>query len=123
LENDWIGDEMKMTKNRKRTRMIFHNCNGIKLRTRSGFGDTCAMVKQTETEMYHVQEHNLDTTQQKIKQQLTKTAKQAMGQIKMEAGSSTKKVRNNYKPGGTMMLTSGHLLVRVIANESNYLVI
>jgi len=121
LENDWIGDEMKMEKNRKRTRMIFHNCNGIKLRTRTGFGDTCIAVKQMETEMYHVQEHNLDTTQQKIIQQLTKTAKQAMGQVKMEAGSSSKKAKNNYKPGGTMTITEGRLLGRVIASESDYL--
>lgn len=97
------------------TRLYSINVNGISIDRRGGtFDDICRSIKEVQADIFCGQEHNLDTTQFRIRSVLFEAAKQHWQKHRISFGTTPITVENSYKPGGTMILTVDSLMSRVV---------
>jgi len=121
--NERIGDKMTRRDKDKRTRMIFHNSNGFNISGGGGgdFLEACQAVHEAGAEYYGAQEHNLDTNQPAVEGALRKTTSKTWGEAKLVTGTTSQRSANQYKPGGTLAVTAGHLVGRIVSSSSDYM--
>ncbi|KAI2502879.1 hypothetical protein MHU86_11548 [Fragilaria crotonensis] len=97
------------------TRLYSINVNGISIDRRGGtFADICRSIKEVQADIFCGQEHNLDTTQFRIRSALFESAKQHWKKHRISFGTTPITVEKPYKPGGTMILTVDSLMGRVV---------
>ena len=68
-----------------------------------------------------IAEHNLDTTQYYVMSTLTQTQNSTCRRLRLTASSSTITTKGTYKPGGTLMLSSGNIMSRYLTSGSDAL--
>ncbi|KAI2490869.1 hypothetical protein MHU86_23692 [Fragilaria crotonensis] len=97
------------------TRLYSINVNGISLDRRGGsFDGICRSLKEIQADIFCAQEHNLDTTQFKVRSVLFDTVKNHWERNRMVMGTTPITVETPYKPGGTLIATVGSLMGRVV---------
>ena len=100
------------------TRLYSINVNGITLDRRGGsFDDICRSAKEIQADIFCAQEHNLDTTQFKIRSTLFDTANHHWDRNRLVMGTTPITVDTPYKPGGTLIVTVGSLTGRVVKQK------
>ncbi|KAI2490946.1 hypothetical protein MHU86_23634 [Fragilaria crotonensis] len=99
-------------------RLYSINVNGISIDRRGGtFDDICRSIKEVQADIFCGQEHNLDTTQFRIRSALFDSAKQHWKRHRISLGTTPITVENSYKPGGTMILTVDSLMGRIVCQD------
>jgi hypothetical protein len=71
-------------------------------------------------DIFGAQEHNLDTTQFKIRRVLFETAIEHWERNKLVIGNSPIPFESAYKPGGTMTITVDSLMGRVVKQHRDH---
>ena len=112
--NDYWGDILEEKPN-DCTRVYALNVNGLRLDGRGGKFDTlCRMLKEAQADVFCGQEHNLDTTQPRVRKIIFDTAAQHWERHRIALGTTPIQFERTYKPGGTMAITVGSLTGRVV---------
>ena len=97
------------------TRLYSINVNGISLDRQGGtVEDSCRSIKGIQADIFCAQEHNLDTSQFKIRSSIFDTARQHWERHRITMGTTAITVETSYKPGGTLIMTVGSLMGRVV---------
>ena len=118
-ENHHWGDELK-EKHDGILRVYCINANGINIDRRGGkFNNICEAMKEIRGDIICIQEHNLDTTQARVRKTLYDTANQHWQRLQMGVGTTPMQYHTAYKPGGTMMLAMGDVTGRIIAQQQD----
>ena len=103
------------------TRLYSINVSGISIDWRGGlFDDVCWSIKEMHIDIFGAQEHNLDTTQFKIRRVLFETAIEHWERNKLVIGNSPIPFESAYKPGGTMTITVDSLMGRVVKQHRDH---
>ena len=76
-------------------------------------------LQQTHSDIYSINEHCLDTSQPSIKKDLYEAGKITNKYSTQYFGSSSETFPNTYKPGGTMLGTTGKISGRLEANGTD----
>ena len=113
LDNEPWGDQLG-EKSPEITRVYCINLNGITLDKRGGKFDTvCRCIKEVQADIFCGQEHKLDTTQSNVRTIIYDTARQHWVRQRIVMGTTPIPFDKTYKPGGTMMVTTGALTSRI----------
>ncbi|KAI2511551.1 hypothetical protein MHU86_2805 [Fragilaria crotonensis] len=113
-ENHPWGDILGQ-KSPHHTRVYVQNVNGISIDGRGGqLNDICAVVQETQADIFCGQEHNLDVTQMHVRSLLYDTVQQYWDRTRFLAGTTPIPFATPYKPGGTFLLTIGRTSGRVV---------
>lgn len=116
-DSKWHGDEIPFNKEPDRTRVLFHNVNGLALTGTNGFDIFANEQAAINVDIQAISEHCLDTS----KFGVTYTAKNIL-RTKLEStallqlDSSTETAIHHYKPGGTGILLMGPTTSRLEPN-------
>ena len=101
-------------------RLYSVNINGIALDKEGGkFGEFCQVMDETQSDIGCVQEHNLDTMQYQVRQQLSSTTQKRWQWQWLSTGSTPLTFASQYKPGGTLILSANSITSRVIDSGSD----
>jgi len=104
--NAYWGDEMK-EKPDNALRIFCQNVNGLQIDTEGGdVKDVCLLMNEIQADIGAITEHNLDV---KSFCQLSARA-DLKARAKLSMASSPSEMTGTYKPGGTMMLSTGDVL-------------
>jgi hypothetical protein len=118
INNPW-GDELR-EKPDGITRIYSINVNGINIDRRGGkFNSICAAMKEIQGDIFCGQEHNLDVTQPRVRRTLYDTAQQHWQRLRLIIGTTPIQYSTAYKPGGTLMLATGDITGRILAQEQD----
>ena len=111
--NTYWGDELK-EKDDDILRVYSGNVNGFTLDRRGGtFDQYCTMLKEVQADIACGQEHNLDTVQSSIRSIIYDTTRQHWQRSRINFSNTPVAFKNQYKPGGTFLMTMGHASGRV----------
>jgi len=100
------------------TRIYSLNVNGLSIDRRGGrFDDLCKVAKEVKADVICGQEHNLDTTRFHVRSVLYDTARQHWDRSRLILGTTPIPFDTNYKPGGTMILSTGDITGRIITQH------
>ena len=98
-------------------RLYTQNVNGIKVDADGGqYKEILDIVKEVQADVFCCQEHNLDTTQFKIRDILHNATKKQFRRCKLTISSSPIKFSGHWKPGGTAILSNGQVTGRITAS-------
>ena len=112
-ENAAWGDELK-EKQPDTTRIYVINLNGLQLDARGGKFDTvCRVLKEVQADVFCGQEHNVDVTQSPLRTIIFDTARQHWERHRVAIGTTPIPFKTPFKPGGTMIMTTGSLTGRL----------
>ena len=96
------------------TRVYVTNLNGLQLDARGGKFDTvCRTIREIQADVFCAQEHNVDITQAPLRNILFDTAKQHWERHRLVIGTTPIPFKTPFKPGGTLVLTTGSLTGRI----------
>jgi hypothetical protein len=116
VNNPW-GD-VRGKKGDNITRIYAINLNGLQLDDKGGkFDSVCRSVKEIQADVFCGQEHNVDTTQAKLRHILFDTASQHWERNRLVIGTSPIPFSTPFKPGGTLVMTVGSLTGRLFKQE------
>lgn len=102
----FIGTELETEKEENTTRIYFQNLNGLKWDKEGGMWPMiCQAMSGIHADIIGLVEINQDTTQYTIQHKLETVANRYFDHKKLVHGTSARKSRRHYKPGGTMMMT------------------
>ena len=94
------------------------NINGITLDKLGGTFDTmCQVMRELQIDVMCLQEHNLDTTQVHIRSTFFDTAAKHWERNRIVMGTTPITFATNYKPGGTMMITTNSATSRIVRQD------
>ena len=114
-ENLFIGTPLPEDKPDNVFHLFCGNPNGFTIRPRSGdFIDCCKEVSRFQANTSCLYEHNLDSHNHKVRNILYKTTQRAFDHSKLTTASSSIPATSTFKPGGTMILTQGSSIGRLI---------
>ena len=109
------GDEIQ-EKSTNIIRIYAQNLNGVKIQSDGGqYKEICEMVKEVKADIFCFQEHNLDTTQYRIRKTLHDTTTKQWQRARLTIASSPIPFSGQWKPGGTAILTNGYVTGRITA--------
>ena len=115
ISNSPWGDEIK-EKDINTLRIYAQNLNGLRIEKDGGqYKEICEMIKEVKADIFCFQEHNLDTTQYTVRNILHNTTNKHWQRARLSISSSPIAFSGNWKPGGTAILTNGHITGRIIA--------
>ena len=121
LKNHHVYDSMN-AKDDTTTRLYFQNVNGLCFDSNGGdFEELCHITLETQSDLMCIAEHNLDTTQYHISSTLTQTQNSMCRRSRLTMSSSAITMKGSYKPGGTLMLSSGGITSRYLTSGSDHL--
>ena len=83
------------------------------------FIDYCTEVYRVQADTLCLYEHNLDSYNHSVKNILYKTTQCAFDHSKLTTASSPIPATSTFKPGGTMILTQGSCIGRLISSGHN----
>ena len=108
------GDSLSDLKSPDITRVYITNLNGLQLDARGGkFDSVCRSMKEIQVDVLCAQEHNVDTTQASLRNIIFDTARQHWDRHRLVISTSPIPFKTQFKPGGTMVLTTGSLTGRM----------
>ena len=115
------GGELRSKENNI-TRIYSLNLNGIALDRRGGQFDTlCCTAREIQADVVCCQEINVDTTNATVKSLLYQTENQHWPRSRLQFGSTEVSFTNWYKPGGTLMISTGNITGRIQAQNSDHM--
>lgn len=113
--SDYIGPIINEDKNDGVYRIIGGNPNGLTLNAKGGdYSEYLEEVKRMGADTIALYEINLDTQKSQVKKLLYDTSQQVFDHQRVTFTSSTIPSKNQYKPGGTLILTNGKASGRVV---------
>ena len=119
LDNQWWGDECQ-DKLDDHIRLYVQNVNGTRLDKRGGqFDSLCQVQKEVQADVFAGQEHNLDSGQFSVRSILHTTHRQHWQRGRLNIATTPIAFKNNYKPGGTFMLTIGNTTGRIKSQDQD----
>ena len=119
-KNEYIGPPISDEKADGTYRLYAGNPNGLKLGPKGGdWSEHCEKLKILQVDTGCLFEINLDTTKHQIKKLLYDTTDNIFKHSKLDITSSSVASENNFKPGGTLIVTQGNCKGRVIKSGSN----
>ena len=96
------------------TRVYVTNLNGLHLDERGGkFDSVCRTLRDIKADIFCAQEHNVDTTQVALRNIIFDTARQHWERHRIVIGTSPIQFKTAFKPGGTLVLTTGSVTGRI----------
>jgi len=117
-DNDGWGDKLS-DKSASCTRVYSLNVNGFKLdRTGGQFSEYGELHDTINADISCIQEHNLDSTQTQVRSVMYDNMRKRWKHSRLTFSSTPIRFVNQYKPGGTMIVSTGSITGRVI--ENNY---
>ena len=118
--NSFIGTPPPEDKPDHVFRLLYSNPNGFNLGSRGGnFTDYCKEVHRFQVDTSCLYKHNLDSYNHSVKNILYKTTQCAFDHSKLTTTSSPIPATSTFKPGGTMILTQGLCIGRLILSRHN----
>ena len=115
--NLFIGTPLPEDKPNNVFQLLYGNPNGFTIGPRRGdFIDYCKEVCQFQADTSCLYEHNLDSHNHKVRNILYKTTQCAFDHSKFTTASSSIPATSTFKPGGTMILTQGASIGRLISS-------
>jgi hypothetical protein len=119
--NHHYGDVM--TKKPDNTfRLYGINLNSICLDKNGGdLPEVCELMKEVQADIAGFTEPCLDSTKPTLKNYMYKTFKRILQRSKVELSSSECPTEGFYKPGGTMLVSTGNVLARLTASGTDSL--
>ena len=119
IYNKSWGDECH-EKPRNVFRLFAQNVNGLTLDRRGGQFDSLSQVqKETQSDVFLGQEHNLDSTQFQVKSILHAMCKQHWELYRLNIATTPISFKSMYKPGGTFMLAAGNATGRILSETED----
>jgi len=113
-ENVPKGDHLQH-KNENTFRIYFQNVNGLKLDALGGdFTEVCYVAAETQSDVLAIAESNLDFTQHYVRKTCFDAVKKVFHHSKLEVSDTPIQTKGAYKPGGTMVLSQGSVLSRLV---------
>ena len=111
--NSHWGDHIEQQKSEDATRIYSQNVNGFKLDKEGGqYGVFCKIHQEIQADISCCQEINLDTTQNAVKTIMYHTTQRHWQRARMTMGSTPIMFSGQYKPGGTLILSTGAITGR-----------
>jgi hypothetical protein len=108
------GDEVQHQKPQQTTRVYCQNVNGFKLDKEGGqYSSFCKIHQEIQADISCCQEINLDTTQSNVKTIMYKTTQRHWQRSRLTMGSTPIAFAGQYKPGGTMIMSTGAITGRI----------
>ena len=102
----FVGDMLQEEKSEGVTRLYFQNLNGLKWDKDGGtWPSICQAMASIHADVMGFAEVNQDTSKYEVRKVLDKVADKQFAHKKLITGTSNRKVRKTFKPGGTMMMT------------------
>ena len=102
------------------TRLYALNLNGLSLDRRGGqFDELCQVVKEVQADLICCQEPNVDASQPMVRTIMYHTARQHWPRARLSVSSTPIPFVNMYKPGGTLVLSTGNITGRLIRTEAD----
>ena len=96
------------------------NVNGLSLDHRGGqFDEVCKVAKEVQSDFLCCQETNVDASQPLVRNILYHTTRQHWQRSRVVAGSTPTTFSSMYKPGGTLVLSTGNVTGRFTASEAD----
>ena len=118
--NEYIGTPITNDKGKDIYRIYAGNPNGLKIGTNgSDWAEYCEKLKKMDTDTGCLFEINLDTTKSRITSDLYQTSRNIFDHQQLNVASSPIPSANDYKPGGTLIVTQGNFKGRVIKSGSD----
>ena len=115
--NSFIGTPTPEDKPDHVFRFLCGSPNGFNLGPQGGdFTDYCKEVYRFQADTSCLYEHNLDSYNHSVKTTLYKTTQRALDHSKLTTASSPIPATSTFKPGGTMILTQGSCIGRLISS-------
>ena len=115
--NSFIGSPLRENKPDNVFCLLCGNPNGFNLGPRGGnFIDYCKEVYRFQADTSCLYEHNLDSYNHTVKNILYKTTQWTFDHSKLTNASSPIPATSTFKPGGTMILTQGSCIGRLISS-------
>jgi exonuclease III len=109
--NTFIGNYLQENKPAHITRLYCHNLNGIKWDKHGGnWPMICEAMAAVHTDIACFSEINLDVAQYNVRQQMDNICKRFFSKHRLVTGSTSKRARHAYKPGGTAMLSVQNII-------------
>jgi methylglyoxal synthase len=99
------------------TRLYGQNVNGIRIDSLGGdLTQICAIIREAQIDIAGFTEHNLDSTKHQVAHVCHTSVKASFQEShsKLVMASSQFQLEGNYKPGGTMLLSTGDILSRLL---------
>ena len=116
--NSFIGTPPPEDKPDHVFRLLCSNPNGFNLGSRGGnFTDYCKEVHRFQVDTSCLYKHNLDSYNHSVKNILYKTTQYAFDHSKLTTTSSPIPATSTFKPGGTMILSPGLCIGRLILSR------
>jgi exonuclease III len=108
------GDQITQQKPEDVTRIYSQNVNGFKLDKEGGqYSTFCKIHQEIQADISCCQEINLDTTQNTVKNTMYQTTKRHWQRAGLIMGSAPIAFSGQYKPGGTLILSTGAITGRI----------
>ena len=102
------------------TRFYGMNANGIQLDREGGqFTEYCKLHVETQADISGIQEHNLDTTQPRLRSIMYDTVRKHWKRSTFSHASTPITFASPYKPGGTLLLSTDSITGRVVDHGSD----
>jgi exonuclease III len=112
--NTHWGDQINQQKPENTTRIYCQNVNGFKLDKEGGqYSIFCKIHQEIQADISCCQEINLDTTQHQVKTIMHKTTQRHWKRSRLTIGSTPIAFTGQYKPGGTMVLSTDSITGRI----------
>lgn len=119
--SDFIGLPPSNHKPENTFRLYYTNPNGLHIDRlwQCDYDDHCREINLLSADICAFLEINLDTKKHHVKDILHFCSKQSFSQYQITMSSSTIQSVNMFKPGGTMLLTTGSMTGRIISSADN----
>mmetsp|Transcript_10291 Transcript_10291/g.22640 ORF Transcript_10291/g.22640 Transcript_10291/m.22640 type:complete len:241 (+) Transcript_10291:1085-1807(+) len=113
--NKHIGTPIPNDKDDSTTRLFFTNPNGLNLgRTGGDFTEYLETAKTRNIDILCLAEINLDTRKHTVQDKMRLAARRQFNHFRLTTGSSTISSQNEFKPGGTLIMTTDSTSARII---------
>lgn len=114
--HNW-GDTLADKRNDYVIRIYAQNVNGIRIDQDGGqYNEICKILTEVKADIFCFQEHNLDTTQYKVKNILHETTNKHWQRARLTIASSPIPFSGTWKPGGTGIISNGHVTGRILTS-------
>ena len=119
-QNTHWGDEIQQEKGANTTRIYCQNVNGFKLDQEGGqYSSFCKIHQEITADISCCQEINLDTTQNSVQTTMHKTIQRHWQRSRLTMSSTPIAFSEQYKPGGTLILSTGAVTGRIHTTGSD----
>ena len=118
---DHVGNMLELLKNTEWTRFLFQNPNGVSIGSGGDIETVLEHAQAMGCDHFVLPETKLDTDKKWVKAKMHNHCRRifGVGQYRAVMAASNLEYSTNYKPGGVLGVTVGHLTGRVIETGSD----